>query len=113
MATVTMPPTEEARTVFRRLGYAIDDDGMEFVAERKWRRVLVTPVSAETANAPDRVLEDEATEGYPRLRCFVTWKQYTEQLLEYLRSTKPPYDWAIIGVDDGEEFDVVHPDSWV
>jgi len=109
MAPVTIPPAEEARTVFRRLGYAIDDHGSEFTAERKWRRVRVTPLCADDAKAPSSVLAEES--GAPvRLRCFVTWMACTGELREYLRSTKPPYDWAIIGVDD-DEFEVVHPDS--
>lgn len=113
MATLSMPPTEEARTVFQRLGYTIDDGGTEFVAERKWRRVLVTPISAEYATDPRELLKDEDPEGYPRLRCFVTWKQSADDLLEYLRTKRPPYDWAIIEVDESEEFEVVHPNSWV
>jgi hypothetical protein len=39
--------------------------------------------------------------------------QCTGELREYLRAAKPPYDWAIIGVEDDndEEFEVVHPDT--
>jgi len=111
MAPVTIPPTEEARTVFRRLGYAIAEDGSEFVAERKWRRVRVTPLCADDAREPEPVLSDE-TAG-PRLRCFVTWMQCTGELREYLQRVKPPYDWAIIGIeeDDDEAFEVVHPET--
>lgn len=109
MASVTIPPAEEARTVFRRLGYAIEDHGSEFTAERKWRRVQVTPLCADDANAPERVLENES-EPAARLRCFVTWMPCTDALREYLRSAKPPYDWAIIGVED-DEFEVVHPET--
>ncbi|XVH31819.1 DUF7116 family protein [Haloferacaceae archaeon DSL9] len=112
MATVTMPPTEEARDVFRRLGYVIADDGAEFVAERKWRRVQVTPLCANDAASPGGVLS-EADDRNLRLRCFVTWKECTTELLDYLRSARPPYDWAIIGIGDGDEFDVVHPDTVV
>ncbi|MEA1931698.1 DUF7116 family protein [Halohasta litorea] len=112
MAPVTIPPTEEARTVFRRLGYAISEEDSEFVAERKWRRVRVTPLCADDAKKPESVLGEESDEGL-RLRCFVTWMQCTGELREYLRSVKPPYDWAIIGVeeDDDEAFEVVHPDT--
>ena len=42
MAPASIPPTTEARDVFRELGYTVSEDGREFVAERKWRRVLVT-----------------------------------------------------------------------
>ncbi|MCL9816194.1 DUF7116 family protein [Natronocalculus amylovorans] len=112
MATVTMPPSEEARTVFKRLGYAIDEEEMQFIAERKWRRVLVTPMCESDVESPERLLEGEDTTDYPRLRCFVTWKQSAETLLTYLRSAKPPYDWAIIGVDRDGDFEVVYPHSW-
>jgi len=112
MAPVTIPPTEEARTVFRRLGYAIAEDSGEFVAERKWRRVRVTPLCADDAAEPETVLASESTEG-PRLRCFVTWMQCTGELREYLQRAKPPYDWAIIGIEenDDETFEVVHPET--
>lgn len=109
MAPVTIPPIEEAKSVFRRLGYAIEDNGYEFVAERKWRRVQVTPLCADDAKAPENVLENESGDG-PRLRCFVTWMPCTGELREYLRTTKPPYDWAIIGIED-DDFEVVHPDT--
>lgn len=109
MAPGTIPPLEEAKTVFRQLGYAIDDHGAEFTAERKWRRVRVTPLCADDATEPGRVLETEA-EPTARLRCFVTWMPCTGALREYLRSAKPPYDWAIIGIDD-DDFEVVHPET--
>ena len=111
MAPVTIPPTEAARTVFRRLGYAISDEGNEFVAERKWRRVRVTPLCVDDATDPASALEGD-DDGF-RLRCFVTWMECTGELREYLRSAKPPYDWAIIGIedDDDETFEVVHPDT--
>ena len=112
MATVTIPPAEEARDVFKRLGYAIEERGSEFVAERKWRRVQVTPLRAEDAKSPGELLE-YGSEGGPRLRCFVTWMDCTDELQSYLQSAKPPYDWAIIGIDEDEEFEVVHPEPSV
>lgn len=111
MAPVTIPPTEEARTVFERLGYTIDDHGSEFTAERKWRRVQVTPLCADDATAPESVLGNESGPT-ARLRCFVTWMPCTGELREYLRSAKPPYDWAIIGISD-DDFEVVHPEATV
>jgi hypothetical protein len=111
MATVTIPPTEEARSVFRGLGYAIEERGSEFVAERKWRRVQVTPLCSDDVKEPEEIIEYE-NDG-PRLRCFVTWMDCTDELKSYLQSAKPPYDWAIIGIDDEEEFEVVHPEPSV
>lgn len=104
MAIVTMPPTEEARTVFRRLGYVVPDDGPQFVAERKWRRVQVTPLCADDASEPERGLFDETDAAF---RCFVTWKECTSDLLEFLRRRPPAYEYAVIGVDDSGDFDVV------
>ncbi|ERH06190.1 MAG: hypothetical protein J07HN4v3_01800 [Halonotius sp. J07HN4] len=109
MATVTIPPAEEAREVFTQLGYAIEERGSEFVAERKWRRVQVTPLDADDATDPDDIVE-YGTDGGPRLRCFVTWMDATDPLQSYLQSVKPPYDWAIIGIEADGEFQVVHPD---
>ncbi|MBP1921764.1 hypothetical protein J2751_000761 [Halorubrum alkaliphilum] len=105
MATANIPPTTEARDVFRELGYTVDENGREFVAERKWRRVLVTTLCMETDD-----LEPYLTDGgeTPRLRCFVTWRNNAGELRDQLVSSKPPYDWAVIGIDaDGEDFAVM------
>ncbi len=100
-----MPPTSEARDVFRRLGYTVPDSGAEFVAERKWRRVLVTPMCADDAAEPEPVLADGGKT--PQLRCFVAWRDTAESLRSHLTEIKPPYDWAVIGVDADGEFDVM------
>lgn len=105
MAPVTMPPTTEARDVFRQLGYTVSDAGTEFVAERKWRRVKVTPLCSEDATDPEPYLADGG--ATPNLRCFVTWRDTAEELRTHLTAIKPPYDWAVIGVDDDGEFDVM------
>ena len=99
MATASIPPTAEARDVFRELGYAVPEGGREFVAERKWRRVLVTVLSADDDLDPYPADGGDA----PRLRCFVTWRDDAAALQERLVSLKPPYDWAVIGVDSGGE----------
>ena len=72
MPPVSMPPSEDARSIFRRLGYSVSGDGSEFVAERKWRRVLVTPLCTEDATDPEPYLADGG--ATPKLRCFVTWR---------------------------------------
>jgi len=109
MDTVTIPPAEEAREVFTQLGYAIEERGSEFVAERKWRRVQVTPLDADDATDPGETIE-YGPNGGPRLRCFVTWMDCTQELQSSLQSAKPPYDWAIIGIEADGEFQVVHPE---
>jgi len=106
MGTASVPPTTEARDVFRSLGYTVEERGAEFVAVRKWRRVLVTPVrSADATGDPDRIPDPDP--GDPRLRCFVTWAGGARQLRDGLRSTKPPYDWAVIAIDDAGSFEVM------
>lgn len=105
MAPPSMPPTTEAREVFRELGYVVPDGGTEFVAERKWRRVLVTPLGTADARDPEPTLTDGGDP--PRLRCFVTWRPVAPDLREQLVAIKPPYDWAVIGVEGDGEFEVM------
>lgn len=105
MATVSMPPASEAKDVFRELGYTVSELETEFVAERKWRRVLVTPMCADAAADPEPTLADDRKT--PQLRCFVTWKDTAESLRSHLMDIKPPYDWAVIGVDSNSDFEVM------
>lgn len=105
MAPVTIPPTTEARDVFRELGYTLSDESPEFVAERKWKRVLVTPIGADDATDPEPYLADGG--DTPRLRCFVTWKTAADDLRKHLLELKPPFDWAVIGVTNDGDFDVM------
>ncbi|SDF67699.1 hypothetical protein SAMN04488067_1075 [Halorubrum xinjiangense] len=105
MATASIPPTTEARDVFRELGYTVSEDGREFVAERKWRRVFVTVLCMDDDEL-DPYLADGGDPA--RLRCFVTWRDRAAALQERLVDAKPPYDWAVIGIDrDGEDFAVM------
>ncbi|WP_129113300.1 DUF7116 family protein [Halegenticoccus tardaugens] len=113
MAPVTMPPVEEARDIFRRLGYAVSGEGTELRAERKWRTVRVSAMDGDAAASAKRVLTDGGRGDDSPLRCFVTWKEYTGALYERLRGASPSYEWAIIGVDDGGEYEVVMPDDGV
>ncbi|VTT86520.1 hypothetical protein DM2_2558 [Halorubrum sp. DM2] len=105
MATASIPPTTEARDVFRELGYTVSEGGREFVAERKWRRVLVTVLCLDDDDLDPYLADGGET---PRLRCFVTWRDRAADLQDRLVSAKPPYDWAVIGIDhDGEGFAVM------
>ena len=97
VSTLT-PPSEEARSIFTELGYTVSGTGTELRAERKWRVVHVTAVG-ESLETPE--LGD--------LRCFVAWKDAAHELREQLLTEKPDYDWAIIGVDDSAEYEVLHP----
>jgi hypothetical protein len=104
MAPVTMPPVEEARTIFRRLGYEVSGTGPELLAERKWRTVRVTALSAR-----DDVAADGGTrEGDYQLQCFVTWADRTGDLVNRLRRSAPDFEWAVIGVEpDTDDYEVV------
>ena len=107
MAPVTMPPVEEARAIFRRLGYDVSGDGPELLAQRKWRTVRVTATAEATET--DRVLADGgAPENDYRLQCFVTWAERTGELARRLRRTAPDFEWAVIGVEpDTDDYEVV------
>ncbi|WP_158056439.1 DUF7116 family protein [Halorussus halophilus] len=95
MAPVNTPPVEQARSIFSDLGYTVSGDGDEFRAERKWRVVRVTAAS-ESIETPD--------DG--ELRCFVTWEDCAPKLRRRLRRADPDYEWAIIEIRDGGDYEV-------
>lgn len=96
----TVPPNEEARSVFERLGYAVSGDGPEFIAERKWRSVRVRTLCAEDATRPTRLEREYG------LECLVTWAECVEELNEQLSEQSPEGEWAVIGVDDDGNHEV-------
>jgi hypothetical protein len=96
MATVSTPPIEQARTIFADLGYTVSGDGDEFRAERKWRVVRVTALT-----------DSETTPDDGELRCFVAWNEDASDLRKHLRRTDPEYEWAIIGVREGGDYEVL------
>ncbi len=98
MGTVSTTPSEEARSIFTALGYSVSGTGPELRAERKWRVVHIT-VGDESIELPDS----------GDLRCFVAWTDAARELRERLLEVKPDYDWAVIGVDGSEEYEVLHP----
>ena len=102
MAPVTMPPVEEARSIFRRLGYTVSGNGTELLAERKWRTVHVTAASADGG----RALADGGRADH-ELRCFVAWKEYAGELRDRLSGIDTPYEWAVIGVEEDASYEVV------
>ncbi|WP_435333220.1 DUF7116 family protein [Haloarchaeobius sp. TZWWS8] len=88
---------EQARTIFSRLGYTVSGDGEEFRAERDWKVVYVT-TNTDVRVPPG---SDRAT-----LRCFVTKKDRAKRLRRRVADENPEYEWAVIGVDDDEEYEV-------
>lgn len=99
MGAVNASLEDEARSIFTDLGYDVTRDGDEFRAERKWRTVRVT--TEDPQSAPET----------GQLRCFVAWADAARALHGRLLSLKPDYDWAVIAVDEGDDYEVLHPDA--
>lgn len=99
MGAVSTSLVEEARSVFRNLGYELTTDGDELRAERKWRTVYVTTADPEEAN----------THG--RLRCFVSRATRAPEIRDRLLALEPEYDWAVISIDEEGEYQVLHPSA--
>lgn len=99
MGAVSTSLAEEARTVFKDLGYEITPEDDEFRAERKWRTVFVTTDDPETAN----------THG--RLRCFVAQSERASNVRDTLLALEPDYDWAVLSIDEESEYRVLHPSA--
>ena len=95
MRAVTKHLDEKAQSIFADLGYTVTDRGGEYLAERKWRSVHVTPAEAfdETPNSG-------------QYRCFVAWADDVSDLEKRLVATDPDYEWAIMGVDDDGDYEV-------
>lgn len=98
MGAVSTSLIEEARTVFRELGYEITEEGDELRAERKWRTVYVTAADPTEA----------AT--YGRLRCFVARPDRAADVRERLLDLEPDYDWAVVVIDE-DDTHVLHPSA--
>lgn len=98
MRPVTTSLVEEAKSIFQRLGYEVEESGPELRATRKWRTVYVTTVPPE----------DAPTHG--DLRCFVARADRAYGLRDTLLQATPEYDWAVIGVDEDGDYEVLHPD---
>lgn len=93
MSTVTTALREEAESIFTDLGYTVTPQGGEMRAERKWRVVQVTPMA-----------EPEEPPSSGELRCFVTFADTVSTLERKLTRESPEYEWAIIGIQDNEEY---------
>ena len=98
MGAVSTSLADRAHSIFTNLGYSVSDHEGELRAERKWRVVQVTPMD-----------EPETPPQSGDLRCFVTWSDRVEGLESTLQRADPDYEWAIIGVEDGDEYVVTGP----
>jgi len=99
MGAVSKPLVEEARAIFRGLGYELTAENDELRAERKWRTVYVTTADPADAN----------THG--RLRCFVARAEHAPEVQDRLLEIEPDYDWAVVSVDEEGEYRVLHPSA--
>jgi hypothetical protein len=99
MGVVSTHLLDEARSIFTDLGYTVSEIGSELRAKRKWRIVYVT--TSEPDEIPER----------GELRCFVTHEERAPVLCDDLLARAPEYDWAVMGLDDGGEYQVYHPDA--
>lgn len=93
MGTVTTSLSQQAQSIFDDLGYDVSTDGGELRATRKWRVVQITPMPEP---------RDPPSSG--ELRCFVTWEERVGDLERRLIGSDVDYEWAIIGVRDGNDY---------
>jgi len=94
MGVVSTSLREEAKSIFTELGYRVSTDGGDLRAERKWRTVHVTPMSA--VDTPPESGE---------FRCFVTYADRLDEVERELAGRDLDYEWAVIGVDE-EDYEV-------
>jgi hypothetical protein len=112
MPTVSIPPVEEARKAFRRLGYEVTGEGPALRAQRKWRTVEVRVVSATDAAETRQLLADGGrTPADTELRCFVTWRESAPSLCSRLSDSNLEYQWAVVGVDEAGNHEVLRSPS--
>jgi len=99
MGAVTTSLDEQARSIFDDLGYTVSRTGTELRAERDWRVVTVSVLDSQ----------DPIPDG-GELRCFVTHRGEAPHLGRRLDRRDVTYDWAVIGVTDDGDYEVVrHP----
>ncbi|WP_336338114.1 DUF7116 family protein [Haloarcula brevis] len=99
MGAVTTSLDEQARSIFDDLGYTVSRTGTELRAERGWRVVTVSVLDSQ----------DPIPEGGD-MRCFVTRTGEATHLSRRLTRREVPYDWAVIGITEDGEYEVVrHP----
>ena len=98
MAAATTRLASRAASIFRDLGYEVEQHGEELRATRRWRTVHVT------------TLDPEETPETGRLRCFVAESGRASAVRDALLDGDYPYDWAVVAVRE-DDYDVLHPDA--
>jgi len=94
MGVVTTSLAKRAESIFTDLGYAVSREGEGLRAERKWRVVHVTlSVPEEVPTAGD-------------FRCFVARKDDADAVHERVLEADPDYDWALLALIEGGDYEV-------
>ncbi len=96
MGAASTPTVERAKSIFTNLGYTVSGDGPEFLAEREWKVVRVTATPEEPPEADPN-----------ELHCFVTDREHGSQFDRRMQRADPDYEWAVIAVDENDEYDVI------
>jgi hypothetical protein len=107
MSGASGPPVSAATELFRGLGYTVPEAGREFEARRKWRTVEVSVHDGDpTIPTPAFADGGQSADG-PVLRCYVTSRPAASDLYDRLRSLDFDCDWAVVGMDGPDEYDVL------
>jgi len=96
MGAVSTSLDERARSIFDDIGYTVSrtEDGLR--AAHKWREVGVTVLE-----------EDGSIPESGEMHCFVTSAPEAPDLGDRLRRKNVGYDWAVIGVHEDGDYDVI------
>ena len=100
MGAVTTSLGEQAQSIFDELGYTVSRTGSELRAEYKWRVVQISVFD-----------DDEVPPDSGSLRCFVTHAETVRSAAERLADFDINYDWAVIGIDDDGDYEVIHGEN--
>lgn len=96
MGVVSTSLDEQARSIFDDIGYTVSrtDDGLR--AAHKWREIGVTVFD-----------EDMTIPESGDMHCFVTRASKAPDLGDRLTRMDLSYDWAVIGVRECGDYDVI------
>jgi hypothetical protein len=107
MSGASGPPVSAATELFRGLGYTVSESGREFVARRKWRTVEVTVLDDATKPPAPALADGGRSTDETALRCYVTSRTAASDLYDRLASLGLACDWAVVGMDDPDTYDVL------
>jgi len=96
MAAVSTSLDEQARSIFDDIGYTVSRTENGLRAAHKWREVGVTVLE-----------EDTSLPESGEMHCFVTHAPRAPALGDRLSRMDVSYDWAVIGVREDGDYDVI------